>query len=67
MNYEIKNLIIQRNLQTSQKDNLTKEFEKLKNEKAKFDNVQNYLEQEIENLKEIIKEKEKVLLHLIMK
>jgi hypothetical protein len=62
LNYEIKNLIIQRNLQISQKDNLTKEFEKIKNEKAKNDKAQKDLLQEIENLSEIIKEKEKVFI-----
>jgi len=64
LNYEIKNLIIQRNLLSSQKDNITKEFEKLKNEKAKFDKVQKDSQQEIDNLNEIIKEKEKVLITL---
>ncbi len=65
LNYEIKNLIIQRNLLTNQKDNLMKEFEKIKNEKAKNVDNQNNLIQEIENLKDIIKEKEKVLITLI--
>lgn len=64
LNYEIKNLIIQRNLLTNQKDNLTKEFEKLKNEKSKTEASEGILREEIENLKQLIKEKEKVNLSL---
>ena len=64
LSYELKNLIIQRNLLTTQKDILTKELEKFKKEKLKNENSQADLFEEIENLKEIIKEKEKINLSL---